>query len=59
MLLFSFSPDRYRKVLFVLKHLKKNVSLAAHYVKTQGHLIGTGVEIWEFDPEARQAERLF
>jgi hypothetical protein len=45
MLLFSVSPDHYRKILFVLKHLRKNMSLAAHYVKTQGHLIGPGVEI--------------
>jgi hypothetical protein len=59
MLLFSVSPDRYRKILFVLKHIKENVSLAAHYIKTQGHLISTGVEIWEFDPDAKQAERLF
>ncbi len=59
MLLFSVSPDRYRKILFVLKHLRKNVSLAAHYVKTQGHLIGPGVEIWEFDLDAKQAQRIF
>lgn len=59
MLLFSVSPDRYRKILFVLKHLRRNVSLAAHYVKTQGHLIGSGVEIWEFDVDAKQAQRIF
>ena len=59
MLLFSVAPDRYRKILFVLKHLRKNVSLAAHYVKTQGHLIGPGVEIWEFDLDAKQAQRIF
>jgi hypothetical protein len=46
MLLFSLAPRRYRKILFVLKHMRRDVSLAAHYIKTQGHLIGPGVEIW-------------
>jgi hypothetical protein len=49
MLLFSVAPTHYRKILFVLKHSRKDVTLATHYVKTQGHLIGQGVEIWEFD----------
>src|SRR6266568_3496516 len=56
MLLFSVSPNHYRKILFMLKHLRKNVSLAAHYIKTQGHLIGEGVEIWEFDMDAKHGE---
>jgi len=43
----------------MLKHLRKNVSLAAHYIKTQGHLIGEGVEIWEFDMGAKHGERVF
>ncbi|HEX8118217.1 MAG TPA: hypothetical protein VF521_13160, partial [Pyrinomonadaceae bacterium] len=38
MLLFSVAPAHYRRILFVLKHLRKDVSLAAHYIKTQGHL---------------------
>ncbi len=59
MLLFSVSPNHYRKILFMLKHLRKNVSLAAHYIKTQGHLIGEGVEIWEFDMDAKHGERVF
>jgi hypothetical protein len=58
MLLFSVAPDHYRKILFLLKHLRKNVSLAAHYVKTQGHLIGPSVEIWEFDLDAKRGERV-
>jgi hypothetical protein len=58
MLLFSVAPDRYRKILFLLKHLRKNVSLAAHYIKTQGHLIGPSVEIWEFDLDAKRGERV-
>jgi hypothetical protein len=59
MLLFSLAPQRYRKILFVLKHTRRNVSLAAHYIKTQGHLIGPGVEIWEFDTITKAAEQLF
>jgi hypothetical protein len=58
MLLFSVAPTRYRKVLFVLKHLRKEMSLASHYIKTQGHLIGPGVEIWEFDLEKKRGEQL-
>lgn len=59
MLLFSLAPKRYRKILFVLKHLRKDVSLATHYIKTQGHLIGPDIEIWEFDLEKNHAEQVF
>jgi len=58
MLLFSVSPQGYRKILFVLKHIRKNETLAAHYIRTQGHLIGPDVEIWEFDLDRRHAERV-
>lgn len=58
MLLFSLAPRRYRKILFVLKHLRKEVSLATHYIKTQGHLIGPDVEIWEFDLDKKHGERM-
>jgi hypothetical protein len=61
MLLFSVAPLDYRKILFVLKHLhqRSGVSLASHYVKNQGHLIGPGVEIWEFDLDLKQGARVF
>jgi hypothetical protein len=59
MLLFSVAPSQYRKILFVLRHLRKDVSLAAHYIKNQGHLIGYGVEIWEFDLDKKHGERVF
>ncbi len=59
MLLFSVAPAHYRKILFVLKHLRGNVSLAAHYIKTQGHLIGADVEIWVFDMDEKHAQRVF
>ena len=58
MLLFSVAPPHFRKILFVLKHLRGAMSLAKHYIKTQGHLIGPNVEIWEFDLETRSAEQL-
>jgi hypothetical protein len=58
MLLFSVAPCHYRKILFVLKHLRRDLSLAAHYIKTQGHLIGHGVEIWEFDLENKHGYRI-
>ncbi len=54
MLHFLVAPEHYRKVLFVLKHMKGELSLATHYVRTQGHLIGPGVEVWEFDLDTKQ-----
>ena len=58
MLLFSVALAHFRKILFVLKHLRREVSLAKHYVKTQGHLICPGVEVWEFDLATKTAERM-
>lgn len=61
MLLFSMSPPHYRKMLFVLKHLhhRTQQSLATYYVRTQGHLIPQGVEIWEFDLDTKTAAPVF
>ncbi|MBD0371714.1 MAG: hypothetical protein ICV60_12815 [Pyrinomonadaceae bacterium] len=59
MLFFSLAPRRYKKMLFVLKHLRKDVSLATHYIKTQGHLIGRNIEIWEFDLDNNDCARVF
>lgn len=58
-LLFSVCPQHYRRILFVLKHLRGDLSLAAHFVKTQGHLIGPNIEIWEFDLQTKSAECVF
>lgn len=58
MLLFSAAPQHYRKILIMLKHLHRGVSLAEHYIKNQAHLIIPGVEIWELDPDVRSGERL-
>ena len=61
MLLFSLSPVHYRKILFVLKNLHQRTqqSLATHYIRTQGHLIPDGVEIWEFDLGPKTGARIF
>jgi hypothetical protein len=58
MLLFSVAPEHYRKILFMLKHQRKEISLATHYIKTQGHLIGPNVEIWEYDFDQKTAKRI-
>jgi hypothetical protein len=58
MLHFSVAPQHYRKVLFVLKHMRGELSLATHYVRTQGHLIGPAVEVWEFDLNTKLAVRV-
>lgn len=55
---FHVAPKRYRKILFVLKHLRGDESLAAYYLRAYEHLIPDGVELWEYDPDANAAERL-
>jgi len=59
MLLFSVAPNNFRKIMFLLKHVRKDMSLAAYYVKTQGHLIGPNIEIWEFDVASKVGSRIF
>ncbi len=58
MLHFSVAPPAYRKILVMLRHMRRKVSLASHYIRNQGHLIPTGVEVWEFDPETGVGECL-
>jgi hypothetical protein len=55
---FQVAPDPYRKIFFVLKHTRREQSLAAYYLKTHGHLVPAGVERWEYDLESSTAERL-
>jgi hypothetical protein len=55
---FFIAPEAYRKVLFTLKSMKEETSLASHYIKCYGHLVPPGVEIWEFDIVDKQAARL-
>lgn len=48
---FHLAPPRFRKVLFVLRHLseKRGETLAQYYVRNYGHLVPSDVEILEFD----------
>ena len=57
---FHAAPPQYRKILFVLKHshAKKELTLANYYLRTFVHLIPGGVEIWEYDPVSKHAERI-
>jgi hypothetical protein len=59
MLLFSVCPQHYRRILFLLKHMRGDESLASYYIRTQGHLIGPNVEVWEFDIGSGHGERIF
>ena len=51
MFFFSLAPERYSKVLFVLRHFndERGETLAEYYVRNHGHLIPDGVEVLEYD----------
>jgi hypothetical protein len=61
MLHFSVAPSHYQKILFLELdvHPKRGLSLGDHYVKNQGHLIGAGVEVWEYDRTAADVRKLW
>src|SRR6266481_6202109 len=52
---FHVAPAFYRKIFFVLKHSRREVSLASYYLKTHGHLVPAGVEVWEYDTSSNTA----
>ena len=60
MYFFHLAPRRFRKVLFVLKDHseKRGESLAEYYVRTHGHLIPRGVEVWEYDPSNSRVSKV-
>lgn len=58
MLFFTLAPPRYRKILFLLRHLRGEISLAQNYIKNYRHMVAPGIEIWEFDPERKDGQRL-
>lgn len=58
MLHFAVAPAGYRKILFMMRHLRGSESLATLYVRTQGHLIAHDVEVWELDQESGTGERV-
>lgn len=55
---FHVAPPSFRKILFVLKHSRREQSLATYYLKTHGHLVPADVELWEYDFESSRAARL-
>ena len=59
MFYFYLAPRKYRKILFVIRDhsAKRDATLAEYYVKTHGHLIPDGVEIWEYDELQRSAAK--
>ena len=50
MYLFLLTPQRFQKVLFVLRDFneRRSESLAEYYVRNYSHLIPDDVEIWEY-----------
>ncbi|WP_454647033.1 hypothetical protein [Bradyrhizobium liaoningense] len=57
---FHIAPAEFRKVLFVLKHhhRRRELSLAAYYLRTHSHMVPVNVEIWEYDTDTLLGERL-
>jgi hypothetical protein len=57
---FYAAPSDFRKILFVLKDYSNNrkETLAKYYIRTYSHLIPGHVEIWEYDEQTYNAERL-
>ena len=55
---FSLVPDDYRKMMFVLLHRfdPQSETLLTYYIRRHGHLIPSGVEIWEFDSDSGAAQ---
>ncbi len=60
MFYFYLAPRKYRKILFVIRDhsAKRDATLAEYYVKTHGHLIPDGVEIWEYDEQRSAAKKV-
>ena len=58
---FHCAPSAYRKILFVLRDIwsSNGESLAEYYIRTYSHLIPTGIEIWEFDPDSGECDVVF
>lgn len=58
MYFFALAPDDYQKMLFVRLHRndRTGITLFAHYMNTNRHLIPHGVEIWEFEDDCDSAK---
>jgi hypothetical protein len=55
---FYLAPKQYRKIFFVLKHLRREVSLATYYMANYQHLIPDDVEIWEYCTLEQSGKRI-
>jgi hypothetical protein len=55
---FHVSPKHFRKMMFVLKHERRGLTLANYYLRTYSHLIPDEVEFWEFEIETEACNRL-
>ena len=55
---FHIAPAEYRKIFFVLKHLRGDISLATYYLANYRHLVPEDVEIWEYCTSENSGARL-
>ena len=58
---FHCAPRDFRKILFVLRSIRKRngESLASYCIQKYGHLIPSDVEIWEYNPDNGEAQRVY
>ena len=45
---FHIAPPEYRRIFFVLKHSRRDISLATYYLRNYGHMVPREVEVWEY-----------
>jgi hypothetical protein len=55
---FHIAPKKYRKILFVLKHKRGDISLASYYLANYRHLVPDEIEIWEYCTAENKGDRL-
>ncbi len=58
---FACSPNKYRKIFFVLRDARATTgeTLAEYYVRTYAHFIPQKVELWEFDELEKKVKILW
>ncbi len=56
---FSLAPEQYRKIMFVIRSVRTDVSLAEYYIKIHGHMVPAGVEIWEFTETEMRGVKIY
>lgn len=45
---FHIAPPNFRKIFFVLKHSRREQTLASYYLEKFSHLVPDDVEFWEY-----------